>query len=255
MSRTINRISGAWFEFKGIKSSTYDILITKLPERQVPARDMRRTKVAARDGGIWQSDNSYDDINVRVSFKLLNQANRNAVNAMLTGSGKLRFWDEPDYEYTAMIEDMPQRVFEEKHFDVQDYDVTFVCHPFKTLHTAASNITVSSSGTVINNPGTAPALSKVKITGSGTFSVSIGMQTMFFQGVSDGGIIVDSELGDALTYDGALLANDKIGDSELFSIVPGYSTVQWRTGGTNEQGQAVSGSVTSVVITPRWRYI
>lgn len=255
MSRVINRISGAWFEFKGLQSSSYDILITKLPERQVPARDMKRTKVAARDGSIRQSDDSYDDINVRVSFKLLNQSNRNTVNAWLTGSGKLRFWDEPDYEYDAVIADMPQRTFEEKHFDVQDYDVTFVCHPFKTLHTPASDITKTTSGGNFNNPGTAPSLPKVKITGSGTFSVSIGLQTMFFVGVTGGGIIVDSELGDALTYDGALLANDKIGDSELFKLQPGMNAVTWIDGSHTYEGETVTGSVTEVKITPRWRYV
>lgn len=255
MSRTINRISGAWFEFKGLRSSDYDIVITKLPEREIPARNMERTKVAARDGRLRQSDDSYDDISVRVSFQLLNQANRNAVAALLTGSGTLRFWDEPDYVYDAVIEDMPRRVFEEKHFDAQDYDVTFVCHPFKSLYTPADDIVKDTSGGNFNNPGTAPSLPKVKIAGSGTFSVSIGLQTMFFVGVTGGGIIVDSELGDALTYDGTLLANDKIGDSELYKLQPGLNAVTWIDGEHTYEGETVTGTVTSVTITPRWRYV
>lgn len=255
MSRAINRLTGAWFEFKGLRSDDLDILITDLPQREIPARNMKRTKVAARDGSIRQSDGSYDDINVRVSFKLLNQARRNDVAKMLTGSGALRFWDEPEYMYDALIEDVPRRTYEERHFDVQDYDVNFVCHPFKTLYTPADDIVKTSSGGNFTNPGTAPSLPKVKIAGSGTFSVSIGLQTMFFVGVSGGGIIVDSELGDALTYDGTLLANEKIGDSELFKLQPGMNAVTWIDGSHTYEGQTVNGTVTSVTITPRWRYV
>ena len=256
MSRAINRLTGAWFEFKGLRSDNLDILITNLPQREIPARNMKRTKVAGRDGEVRQSDDSYDDINVRVSFKLMNQARRNDVAKMLTGFGALRFWDEPEYVYDALIEDVPRRTFEEKHFDVQEYDVNFVCHPFKKLHTPASDIVFSSSGGTIDNPGTASSLPRVKIAGSGTFSVSIGLQTMFFKGVSGGGIIVDSELGDALTYDGALLANEKIGDSELFKIPPGNTiSVTWIDGQHTYEGETVTGSVTSVTITPRWRYV
>ena len=255
MSISISRLSSAWFEFKGVKSDTLDIYMTQMPQRQIPARNLIRTKVAARDGSVRTTDNSYDDITIRVEFKLLNPSNINSVNALLTGSGLLRFSDEPDYDYNAVVESPPERKFSEKKYDAQTYSVTFVCHPFKTLHTPASDITKTTSGGNFNNPGTAPSLPKVKITGSGTFSVSIGLQTMFFVGVTGGGIIVDSELGDALTYDGALLANDKIGDSELFKIQPGLNGVTWIDGEHTYEGETVTGTVTEVKITPRWRYV
>lgn len=255
MSISINRLSTAWFEFKGVKSTTLDIYMTQMPQRAIPARDLIRTKVASRDGSVWITDNSYDDITITVAFKLLNPANRNTVNALLTGSGALRFSDEDTYVYSAVVEEPPQRVFENAKYDAQDYTVTFTCHPFKELYTPADDIVKTSSGGNFTNPGTAPSLPKVKIAGSGTFSVSIGMQTMFFVGVSGGGIIVDSELGDALTYDGALLANEKIGDSELFKLQPGMNAVTWIDGSHTYEGQTVNGTVTSVTITPRWRYV
>lgn len=70
------------------------------------------------------------------------------------------------------------------------------------------------------------------------------METLFFTDV-ESGIIVDSVLMDALTPDGALLANDHV-DGTPFEIQPGTNVVSWLTDG---------GSIQSVEITPRWRYI
>ena len=110
----------------------------------------------------------------------------------------------------------------------------------------AEPFTISASGESFTNPGTAPSLPRVKITGSGDFSVSIGMETLFFSGVSGGGIIVDSELMDALTYDGELLANDRVSGTP-FQIQTGVNVVSWLA----ESGS----SVTAVEILPRWRYL
>ena len=134
----------------------------------------------------------------------------------------------------------------------QRFTVAWTCAPHRRLYPDAEPITITSSGTAIDNPGTAAALPRVEITGNGDFSITIGMQTAFFRGV-EGGIIVDSELGDALTTDGAQLANDRM-DGELYAIQPGTNVVSWLTGGEDEDGNATTGSVSQVRITPRWRY-
>jgi phage-related protein len=66
---------------------------------------------------------------------------------------------------------------------------------------------------------------------------------MFFNDV-DGGIIVDTELMDAFTEDGAALANDHV-SGQFFRIAPGRNVVSWQA----EDGSSVS----SVSILPRWR--
>lgn len=256
MSISISRLSAAWFEFKGTKSTTLDVYMTKMPVRHIPARNLVRTKVAARSGTVRMTDGSYDDIAIDVSFRLLNQANRNTLAALLTGSGKLRFSDDDTYDYDAVIEEPPTMKFVHGGFNPQEYNVTFICHPFKTLHTPAANIVATEGGTY-SNPGTAEALPRVTVVGSGAFNITIAGMTMFFHDVVDG-IIIDSELGDVLNADGTLLANLNA-EGELFRIAPGSFIVDWTEGGigvdNNDDDVVLPGSITSVTITPRWRYV
>lgn len=250
----MNRLTEAWFEFKNVRSTSLGILMTDMPQRTIAARNLTREKVAGRSGRIRTSDGSFDDITLQLKFDARDESKLRQIDALLTGSGKLRFSDEPELVYDACIEAAPSRQSIRPRFGGQTYSVKFVCAPFRSLHTAASDIEKTVSGETISNPGTAPSLPRVKIAGSGSFSLTIGAQTMFFEGVSDGGIIIDSQIGDVFTYDGALLANDKAA-GELFAIQPGTNAVSWVEGGTDDEGQAVSGSVTKVTITPRWRYI
>lgn len=249
----MNKLTEAWFEFKGVKSSTIGLYVTQMPARELPTLDVSFHKVSGKSGRIRISDGSYEDIQITIQFKMLDVSNWDSAVNLLRGAGKLRFSDAQLYDYDAVVSEPPTMQYEIHRFDTQVFSVTFNCHPFKTLHTPASDITVTTTNTNITNPGTAPALPRVKVTGSGSFSLSIGAQLMFFQNVTSG-IIIDSELGDVLTYDGSLLANDKA-SGDLYEIQPGSNTVSWTLGGTDEQGNTVSGSISSVVITPRWRYV
>ena len=134
-----------------------------------------------------------------------------------------------------------------------EFAVTFSCQPFPRVWPEAKPFPVTASGAQFTNPGTAPALPRIEIVGSGSFMLTIGKQTMTFTNV-EGGIIVDSELGDALTLDGALLANDKI-DGELFQIQPGWNVVNWLLGGSSDDEDDQPGSIQKITITPRWRYL
>lgn len=251
----MNRITDAWFEFKGVRSDALGAYMTRMPSRELPARRATLIPVAGRSGSVRISDGAYDDITITMAFKVIDTANLTAISAWLNGSGVLRLSDDPGYTYDAIIVDPPSRDYAHQHFDPQAYSVTFSCHPFRYHYPAADDIEVTASGTIITNPGTAPSQPRVVIKGDGAFSVTIGTGadavTMFFRGV-EGGIIVDSLLGDALTYDGALLANDKIGASELFMIQPGSQAVTWINGGDADDGTELPGSIEKITITPRW---
>ena len=185
---------------------------------------------------------------MEIKRKLLCRLSRlDSAAAWLTGSGPLRFSWAEDRAYDARAAKSSDAAQVSPDADpLMEFDVTFTCQPFRRLVPEAAPFTISSSGESFTNPGTAPSLPRVKITGSGDFSVSIGMETLFFSGVSGGGIIVDSELMDALTYDGELLANDRVSGTP-FQIQPGVNVVSWLA----ESGS----SVTAVEILPRWRYL
>lgn len=250
----MGRINDSWFEFNGVKSSSMGV---RIMSAHVSTRgEMRGTQeaVSARNGYLWLSDGTLKAFDEKYTCHV-RQSMLHACAAWLSGSGRLRFSHMPDAQYDAR----PIKAVEYKRITsdtdpIYEFVVTFTCQPYAYVYPPAGDIILTTSGGTLTNPGTAAALPRIAVEGSGYFSLTIGMQTLFFVNVTDGGVIVDSELGDALTLDGTLLANDKI-DGDLFQIQPGSNVVSWLTGGENEAGEIVSGSVTKVTITPRWRYM
>lgn len=244
------RENTGWFEFGGRKSSSLGV---RMMDAHSFARGEARgsqEEVAGRGGYLWLSDGATEAFEIKRKCRA--PANRlREISAWLTGSGRLRFSQEKGAAYDA-------RVIKKIEFaravpgmtPLYDFEVTFSCQPHPYIWPEVEPIEITVSGTELNNPGTATSLPRIEITGSGDFSLTIGAQTLFFEGV-EGGIIVDSELMDALTADGKLLANEKI-SGDLFEIRPGYNVVQWLEGGNGDAG-ATTGRVERVVITPRWR--
>lgn len=245
----MNRIKEAWFEFKGIRSDAMGIFLRQMPTRTVAAQKYNRKTVSGRNGTVKVSGGEYNDSQVQLEMDVLDEKLLPAVLGWLTGSGELRFSDEPDVVYiNATVDKDFQRKQIFPRATAQRFTVKWTCDPFRGAYPDPEQIVIAESNTEIYNPGTAEALPRIAIVGSGDFSLTIGMHTMFFSGVEDG-IIVDSELMDAFTADGTLLANDKV-SGEFFAIRPGMSTVSWLTG-----GEDAGGSVESVSIQPRWRYL
>ena len=245
----MKRLTEAWFEYKGRKSTDFDILIQEMPVRQQPALRGKAKNVSGRHGTVYASDGTYEDATVKFGFDVPNPARIDEINAWLTGSGPMRFSDEPHKLWHVRIDKPYGRESIVSRLDGQRYPaVTLTAQPFKDLYPAADPIIIATSGDSIVNPGTAPSNPRIKITGSGNFSVTIGMETLFFSDVSGGGIIVDSNPNsmDAFTYDGALLANDHF-EGEPFQIQPGENVVEWQV----DDGSGVE----SVEILPRWRYL
>lgn len=238
------RLTEGWFEFNGVDSREFGILLRQMPTRSLPGRNYTRKKVSGRNGTVLTGDGSYTDVTVKLEFDAPDPAMIPAIGAWLTGSGLLRFSDEPDFAYEASIDKEYNRSSPIPRLTTQRYAVTFVCNPMR-LHWPVDDDTfdLDVSGIVIDNPGTAPSAPRVSITGRGDFALTIGMDTMFFNDV-DGGIIVDTELMDAFTEDGAALANDHV-SGQFFRIAPGRNVVSWQA----EDGSSVS----SVSILPRWR--
>ena len=237
----MRRLTEAWFEFAGVDSRDMGILIRQMPIRYQPGRNYTRKKVSGRDGAVRVGDGSYNDVAVRLECDLHDMSRMAEVAAWLTGEGFLRFSDEPDAAYYASVEKEFSRTSIVPRLEGQRFTVAWVCHPFRYMWPEAENIVVTSSSDFVSNPGTAPSNPRYKITGSGDFSITVNGEALFFTGVDDG-IIVDTELMDALTYDGLLLDNGRMSGKPP-QLLPGVNVVTW------------SGNVRRIEITPRWRCI
>jgi len=247
------RINNTWFEFAGSNSRDMGV---QLKSAHIDFSGEWRgsmEEISGRSGYLWTDEHARKYIEIKRTCRV-RESNKRAVKAWLSGSGLLRFSREPDAQYDArIIQKIEFKQVCPGSDPIYEFDVTFTCQPDPYIYPPTADIAITASGTILPVPEHAYGLPRITIYGSGSFSLTIGMQTAFFSGV-EGGIIIDSELGDALTLDGAQLANDKM-TGELFKIQPGYNVVSWLTGGEDDEGNAVSGSISQVVITPRWRYI
>ena len=250
----MKRLNEAWFEFKGVRSDEMGILLKQMPVRSRPGRNINRKSVAGRHGSLTYGDATYKDVTVRLECDVRDETKLPSILAWLTGEGPLRFSDEPGFVYDASVDKEYSRSSIQARMSGQRFTITWTCNPFRRLHEEPEIFVFTTPAGTLDNPGTAPSLPKVEIRGSGTFSLTIGMQTVYFTDVKGGGIIVDSEIGDALNLEENQLANECM-NGPLFKIQPGYNGVSWIAGGEDDEGNAVPGVVTAVLITPRWRYI
>lgn len=236
------RMIQGWLEFNGRKSDEFGVRLMDGANYARPEWRGTAENVDGRDGDLWQTDGTYGTVEIKRKMRC-RMSRLDEVAAWLTGSGLLRFsWTE-NRAYEARAAKAVS--FDQVSVDsdpLMEFTAAFTCQPFRRMLPEIPPFAVTN-GEIITNPGTAPSLPRVTVTGSGDFSVTIGLQTIFFQDV-DGGIIIDSELGDALTPDGALLANDRI-SGELFRMQPGANIVSWLID--------TGGSVSGVTIEPRWR--
>ena len=231
----------AWFWFDGVFSWEKGALMTAWPTRYSPALRGKEKEVAGRDGDVYVTDGTFGTVEVNQEFAIRDITEAPGINDWLRGTGLLRFSDEPELAYEARVkslkaEPMGGRLLGRK------YTCNFICQPFRYLYPPADAVSFTAAGS-IHNPGTAPALPKVTITGTGDFSVTIGGQTLYFTDIT-GGIVVDSGIMDALTPDGTALMNDHMSGTP-WQLQPGQNAVSWEAD--------TGSSVTKVEILPRWR--
>ena len=229
-----------WFEFKGVRSDAMGVMMLVRPEREQPAANGENRQVAGRSGRLWLGDGSYDNGAADVTC-IVPEGEMDVVLAWLTGSGWLRFSDEPDRAYQARVAKGIVRTQPMPRMAAQRFTVQFDCQPFRYLYPEAADIVLTAAGTVYN-PGTAAAQPKLRIEGSGDISVRIDGRWMTFEGVS-GGVVVDCRLMEVFDLNETRLMNGIAQMDEFPVLQSGANLVSW------------SGGVTRVVITPRWRYM
>ena len=166
-------------------------------------------------------------------------ADLDAVGDWLDGAGELTLGSLPGYAYRAqVINQIPFTRLLQGNGGYMCFTPIFRCQPFRYEATPCADIVYTQPGEIVN-PGNVDARPLIRVEGSGDVMVQAGMGA-FLYGLEDG-IIIDSEMEDCLTLDGANLLNDKL-DGEFPRIPPGTWQVTW------------TGNVTRVTITPRWRW-
>ena len=230
------------FSFKFLGKDSYidfGIVIEKRPVIPKPERNIQYIEVPGRSGSLKIDDATYKDIVVPITcgFKDENVADKaDLVKSWLdSGEGQLILSNQPDKYYLAHVSD-PFDITQEFRV-LGKFLVSFRCKPFKyALNNDAIILTIPGT---ISNPGTAEAKPIIKITGIGNITLTVNNADIQLTGVN-GEITIDSVLKDA--YKDTFLQNSKmLGNFPV--LAPGNNAISW------------IGAVSSVQITPNWRWL
>ena len=231
-----------WFEFAGHKNTEYGVMMLSMPTRPHPARRGELKSVPGRNGKLFLDQNAYDQIVVSVRAVAVN-GNMDAVNGWLSGSGDLRFGDDPNRVYKATVTKEFSTTNRSNRLVGREFTVSFDCYPFRYVSPALSAQSFSSSPATINNPGTVFSQPEIRIACTGAFTLVVNGYQIDGKAGASGGVIVDCELNECFNLNKTELRNTVITLDEFPRLDPGVNAITW------------TGAITSVEITPRWRYL
>ena len=130
----------------------------------------------------------------------------------------------------------------------RSFVIPFICQPGRYVYPDADDVVFTEPAKTISNPGTMLSEPKVIVVGNGEVTLTVGNSVMVIEGPeaeTDWTLIIDTELMDCFDESGSILRNEWL-TGDFPQILPGINTVTW---------ERVEGSVTSVSISPRWRYL
>ena len=229
-----------YFIWNGVDCRTKGIHVSELPPITIPLERSKQTNVPGRPGSLTQleGDDVYDDMILTTTCFIADPAQIPAIAAWLKGSGTVTFANRTGGHYNARIAN--QIPFEKvlRGNPHCSFAVNFRCYPF-WYQENVSDVTITTSGDTITNPGSVYSEPLITVYGSGNITLMIGTTIVELTNVS-GSIVLDCALKEA--YKGTTLMNDHMsGDFPVPK--PGLNGISW------------SGNVTSIVISPRWRFL
>ena len=229
-----------YFLWNGVDCRTYGIHVTDQPPITSPLERSTQTHVPGRPGSQTQleGDDVYDDMILTATCFISDPAQIPTIAAWLKGAGTVTFANRTGGHYKARI--VNQIPFEKvlRGNPHCTFAVNFRCYPFFFAEDV-DDITVTTSGTVVTNPGSVYSEPIITVTGSGDITLMVGTTIVELTDITSG-IVRDCALQEA--YLGTTLMNDHMsGDFPV--LKPGANAISW------------SGTVTKVVIKPNWRYL
>lgn len=278
-------MSDVWF--RGINlTSLGDVVISRMPSHKKAAMRYSEYYVKGRDGALHVDEGmSNFDLQLRVVLISGNAKLRQLVNAWADGTGKLITTDDQTLAYQASVKEeiawtrvaahqfvaafsatktyavgdfckyngqvyrckvAHTGAWNASHFEEANYianglfdtaDITFNCEPCM-VEAVDSQITVTASGT-IQNPGSAEAYPLIQVNGSGDAEFTINGTTVQIDDMTANvPVYLDCGAGYVYTAEGATTMT---GDFPVLAM--GNNTV------------TITSGVTSLVITPHWRWV
>ena len=252
-----------YFIWNGVDSRDMGVVVVKYPAIVLPTERAETVSIPGRPGFLTRTEGSgiYDGYLKTIEIGNRRWADARAISAWLRGSGTLILGSEPDYAYEA-------RVLKEASIDrvfggVYSGTVAFMVQPGKAQVPPESDIVITGASATIYNPGDLPARPIYRLTGSGRMILSVTPLSTYSQLVVNPidtgwestltGAVIDTDAMIATTPDGTGNLNEITtiyynGVSGLW--IPPKASVTVSGAVSDEEG-----SVTQVIVTPRWRWL
>lgn len=235
-----------WFSWNGQNSLEYGIRVTRQPELTIAQERVTWEKVTGRSGSVTmlEGESVYDDITMSAECMIDDLTALGEAMAWLQGKGMLGLPIRPGGYYIGRLSQQISLARVITAREDRRFTLVWRCEPFFYL-TPDEDIELTEAGRVVN-PSVIPSQPRITVYGTGDVILVTGGTVVGLTGLTDG-IILDSELVDALDLEETQLVNEKVtGEFPVFGA--GATNISWEADPAGE-----GGSVTKVVIEPRWR--
>lgn len=224
--------------FKDTQNSQHHCIVTEIPGVPLPPERGEWQTVIGREGQFWVGEGVDDEVTVTVSLYFSPSETPAQIRAWLSGSGPLYF---PNWGFyvTAQVIETPVLTPAPLN-DGWNVTVTFSAHPVWFVYPTAAAITITSKPSTVTGQGLVPSKPLITVTGSGNITLTVGGIDVEIASLS-GSITIDCERYRAYNGDNLLTHKITLPDGAWPTLSPTSTTVTW------------TGTVTSVVINPRWR--
>ena len=229
--------------FKDHSSLEFGLLISDKGSYKGASRDISYTSVPGRNGDLITDNGRYKNVNIPYKLTLLHNTEREFVELthqikgwLLAEQGYFRLWDSYDKKYFRLGSYSDEVDIEQELRDLGGLSLTFNCKPFKYSFEGQQPVVFTAAGTLYNSEFF-PSLPYIKITGSGTVTLTINNNAFVFKGIEEY-IEIDSEIMNA--YKGTQPQNNKMTGAAFPTLLPGNNVISW------------VGNIKKLEIVPRW---
>jgi phage-related protein len=231
--------------FNGTTATSLGVVVLDYPPIVKPRARISTIVVPGRSGVLTLHDPEtvYEAYEKTVRCRMLSTATQTAVADWLDGDGTLIFGNESTYAYTARVIEQVDFNKIVPGYDDRVFEVTFLVQPWKELAVPDADITLSTNPQTIVSVATLDSLPLIQIAGTGAVSINIGSYSFTLSGIEAGvPVLVDC---DAMTVTNVNQSVSYIQNmvGQFPRLVPGNNVVTH------------SGTVTSIVIRPRYRWL
>lgn len=228
------------FIFKNKRAKSKGVELQEPISISAAVPNVNETTIPGRNGALIEYDGSYANRTITARCFLLDHALENEIdhiNSWLLGeNGYFRFEDSDDTKHFMLARAVRGLEKNTRAGLLNPFLLEFDAKPQRFLKLGEKAVDVTSTKSIYN-PTAFPALPLLEITGSGDIAVTIFGVTLNVYGLN-GVITYDADTDNA--YNGAQNLNSMVGTTDVLTIPKGKNDI------------TVTGSVTSLKITPRW---